>query len=53
MTGKSVPCIKIDDIPGEMLFVVTANNFDSWSGSVLGNPLIRAINCDRILDADR
>ncbi len=29
MTGKLVPCIKIDDIPGEMLFVVTANKFDS------------------------
>ncbi len=47
MTGKLVPCIKIDDIPGELLFVVTANNFDSRSGSDLGNPLIPAIYCDR------
>ena len=29
MTGKLVPCIKIDDIPGELLFVVTANNLGS------------------------
>ncbi len=42
-----MPYIKIDDIPGELLFVVTANNFDSQSGSDLGNPLIRAIYCDR------
>ncbi len=37
MTGKLVPCSKIDDIPGELLFVVTANNFDSRSASDLGN----------------
>ncbi len=24
-----MPCIKIDDIPGELLFVVMGNNFDS------------------------
>ncbi len=30
-----MPCTKIDDIPGELLFVVTANNLDSRSGSDL------------------
>jgi hypothetical protein len=30
--GKSVPCIKIDDVPEQLLIDVTANNFDNRSG---------------------
>ena len=53
MTGKSVRCIKIDDIPERLLLVVTAKNFDSRSGRTSVIHSFERFIAIEILDADR
>jgi hypothetical protein len=53
MTGKSVPCIKIDDIPGELLFVVTTSNFEAGQGRSSAIHSFERFIAIEFLDADR
>ena len=48
-----MPCIKIDDIPGEMLFVVMANNVEAGQGRSSAIHSFEQFVAIEILDADR